>query len=112
MPCSLPTTVFSPSCTCWWDSSSTKPVTDTHKAQKTNKNSDDPLAQAARYQREQEQALESLAPDGLLVYSTCSLEREENEDVVAACSGKLVRTMRRTPGVDPGDGFFAAVLRR
>jgi sec-independent protein translocase protein TatC len=40
----------------------TKPVTDTQKAQKTNKNSDDPLAQAARSQREQEQALKALVP--------------------------------------------------
>ena len=57
-------------------------------------------------------ALELLAPDGLLVYSTCSLEREENEDVVAASSAKVVRTMQRLPGRDPGDGFFAAVLSR
>ena len=40
----------------------TKPVTDTQNAQKTNKNSDDPLAQAARSQREQEQALKALVP--------------------------------------------------
>ncbi len=60
-------------------------------------------------------ALTALKEDGLLVYSTCSLEREENEDVVAeaiAASGaRLERTMRRIPGTDPGDGFFAAVLR-
>jgi len=47
-------------------------------------------------------ALAQLAPDGLLVYSTCSLEREENQDVVAM-AGATVR--------DPGDGFFAALLR-
>jgi len=56
-------------------------------------------------------ALRQLAPDGLLVYSTCSLEREENEDVVAASGAEVVRTIERIPGRDPGDGFFAAVLR-
>ena len=40
-------------------------------------------------------ALEALAPGGLLVYSTCSLEREENEEVVG---GSVVRSMRRLPG--------------
>jgi 16S rRNA (cytosine967-C5)-methyltransferase len=59
-----------------------------------------------------EQARRALAPGGLLVYSTCSLEREENEDVVATVPGGLVvETMRRLPGRDPGDGFFAAVIR-
>ena len=52
-------------------------------------------------------AMEALAPGGKLVYSTCSLEREENEEVV----GDLpIRTTRRIPGRDPGDGFFAAVF--
>ena len=41
-------------------------------------------------------ALEQLAPGGLLVYSTCSLEREEDEDVVNGLN--VIRTMRRIPG--------------
>jgi 16S rRNA (cytosine967-C5)-methyltransferase len=57
-------------------------------------------------------ALGAVAPGGLLVYSTCSLEREENEDVIAASGATVERTMQRIPGRDAGDGFFAAVLRR
>jgi 16S rRNA (cytosine967-C5)-methyltransferase len=57
-------------------------------------------------------ALDVLAPGGILVYSTCSLEPEENEDVVRAVAADLViETMQRIPGRDPGDGFTAAVLK-
>jgi 16S rRNA (cytosine967-C5)-methyltransferase len=53
-------------------------------------------------------ALDCLKPGGRLVYSTCSLEPEENEDVVA---GLAVRETRlRLPGRDLGDGFYTAVI--
>lgn len=58
-----------------------------------------------------EQGLQALAPGGLVVYSTCSLEREENEDVVSTIpAAQVIETTRRLPGRDPGDGFFAAVI--
>jgi 16S rRNA (cytosine967-C5)-methyltransferase len=53
-------------------------------------------------------ALDRLAPGGKLVYATCSLERDENEDVVEGLP--VIRTHMRLPGRDPGDGFFAAVI--
>ena len=58
-------------------------------------------------------ARELLAPGGVLVYSTCSLEAEENEEVVAAAvpAGEVSDTMKRIPGRDEGDGFFAAVIK-
>jgi len=56
-------------------------------------------------------ALEVLAPGGRLVYSTCSLEREENQAVLETVLGGVPqRGVTRVPGVDAGDGFFAAVI--
>jgi 16S rRNA (cytosine967-C5)-methyltransferase len=88
-------------------------------------------------------AMNYVRPGGKLVYSTCSLEPEENEQVVAAClqdtkdfqivpikeelprlqlSGDLVWNdinqlisgdfLRTIPGVQPCDGFFAAILQK
>ena len=65
-----------------------------------------------------------LEPGGLMMYATCSLEPEENEEVVdrllaersdlepapSAVDGQWRRLW--LPGESPGDGFFAARMRK
>jgi len=83
--------------------------------------------QLARLNAQQREIVASaaalLGPGGSLLYSTCSLEREENADVVAwACRElglELVAERLRLPEGGPGrpaaeyrDGGFAALLRR
>ena len=54
----------------------------------------------------------ALAPGGVLVYATCSLESEENEGVTLAVPEALItERLRRIPGRDPGDGFYACVIK-
>ena len=62
-------------------------------------------------------AMAALAPGGTLIYATCSLESEENEDVVEAAIGgrpewKAERVLSTVPGRDPGDGFQAWRMER
>ena len=63
----------------------------------------------ARQHKMIERALPHLRPGGRLVYATCALEQEENEGVVKGFP--VVETHSRIPGRDPGDGFFAAVIK-
>jgi len=57
------------------------------------------------------QALNVLKPGGTLVYATCSLEPEENLEVVEAVAPRrITKILERQPGREPGDGFWAAVL--
>jgi 16S rRNA (cytosine967-C5)-methyltransferase len=60
-------------------------------------------------------ALRVLSPKGRLVYATCSLDHEENEDVVKAVLASnptfhCEKEVYRIPGRDEGDGFYAAVI--
>jgi 16S rRNA (cytosine967-C5)-methyltransferase len=57
-------------------------------------------------------ALDMIKPGGRLVYSTCSVEREENEEVIAECRLRPLETIRTWPHRDGCDGFFIAAFAK
>ncbi|MEM7189915.1 MAG: RsmB/NOP family class I SAM-dependent RNA methyltransferase [Pseudomonadota bacterium] len=74
------------------------------------------LIRFGRTQREiLKQALQLCAPNGRVLYATCSIIKAENEDVVDAClqdlgDWQLDEQASLSPGA-PGDGFFGSLLR-
>ncbi len=72
-------------------------------------------ALAKRQRRILTAALSALAPNGIVVYATCSVEPEENVDVVQAVLAenpgwRISRQLERLPGRNAGDGFFAVQI--
>ena len=77
---------------------------------------DDVLNFAAAQKRFLANAAAVVKPGGRLVYSTCSVERDENEHVtesfLATHPFTLRRSLRTWPHHEGSDGFFIALLER
>lgn len=66
----------------------------------------------AQQKRILSRAVDVLKPGGRLVYSTCSVEREENEEVIATVDLKVLKTTRTWPQREGTDGFFISILEK
>jgi 16S rRNA (cytosine967-C5)-methyltransferase len=66
---------------------------------------------AALQQRILERGLAALRPGGTLVYSTCTLTRRENEDVLRAAGVEPTSIHRILPHRDGTEGFSISVVR-
>ena len=58
-----------------------------------------------------------LKEDGLLIYSTCTVRKAENEDVVSRFLSEndefeVIKSQTLSPKIDGTDGFFYSVLKR
>lgn len=78
----------------------------------------DAQSELAKLQREiLSVAAEYVKPQGTLIYSTCTVNREENEENARWFAGRfpefeLCRDQQMLPGRDLGDGFYIALFRR
>lgn len=63
-----------------------------------------------------EDAWHVLRPGGLLIYSTCTFNRYEDEDnarwICQTLGGELLEERHFLPGRDRGEGFYAAAIRK
>ncbi|HKG48119.1 MAG TPA: 16S rRNA (cytosine(967)-C(5))-methyltransferase RsmB [Pyrinomonadaceae bacterium] len=67
---------------------------------------------AQQQQRIVSRAAEVLKPGGRLVYSTCSVELEENEEMIETLDLKLIKTLRTWPHREGADGFFVGIFQK
>jgi 16S rRNA (cytosine967-C5)-methyltransferase len=73
----------------------------------------DDFASFARQQKQiLSKAVEVLKPGGRLIYSTCSVEREENEEVIETVDLQVIKTLRTWPHREGADGFFVGIFQK
>lgn len=68
--------------------------------------------QAAVQQQLLASTLPFLKPGGRIIYSTCSVDQEENEQVIEASGLQIEKSVSSLPWRDGFDGAFAALLRK